>query len=63
MILMLMLILIAGADADAVADADADADAVADLLKVSLELPGKMRQTSMRCRLVPIDVHIEGRGS
>ena len=41
----------------------ADADAVAGLIKVSLKLPGKMRQTSMRCRSVPIDVHIEGRGS
>ena len=41
----------------------ADADAVAGLLKVSLKLPGKMRQTSMRRRLVPIDVYIEGRGS
>ena len=52
--LMLMLMLIA--------DADADADAVAGLMKVSLKLPGKMRQTSMRkCRLVPIDVYIEGR--
>ena len=26
-----------------IADADADADAVAGLMKVSLELPGKMR--------------------
>ena len=44
-----------------IADADADADAVAVLLKVSLKPPGKMRQTSMRCRLVPIDAYIEGR--
>ena len=43
------------------ADADADADAVAVLLKVSLNLLGKTRQTSMRFRLVPIDVYIEGR--
>ena len=41
--------------------ADADADAVAGILKVSLKLPGKMRQISMRCRLAPIDVYIEGR--
>ena len=53
--LTLMLMLIADADADT------DADAVAGLLVVSLKLPGKMRQTSMRCRLVPIDVYIEGR--
>ena len=53
--LMLMLMLIADADVDA------DADVVAGLLKVYLKLPGKMRQTSMRCRLVPIDVYIEGR--
>ena len=46
-----------------IANADAGADAVAGLLKVSLKLPGKMRQTSMRCRLVPIDVCIKGRGS
>ena len=46
LILMMMLMLIA----------DADADAVAGLMKVSLKLPGKMRQTSLRCRLVPIDV-------
>ena len=52
-VLMLRLILIA--------DAKADADAVAGLLKVSLQLPGKMRQTSMRCRSVPIDVYIQGR--
>ena len=51
--LMLMLMLIA--------DADADADAVAGLLEVSRKLPAKMRQTSMRSRLVPIDVYIEGR--
>ena len=51
-----MLMLLADADADA----DADGDAVAGLLKVSLKLPGKMRQTSMRCRS-PIDVYIEGR--
>ena len=44
-----------------IADAKADADAVAGLLKVSLQLPGKMRQTSMRCRSVPIDVYIQGR--
>ena len=44
-----------------IADADADADAVAGLLKVSLKLPGKVRQTSMRCCLVPINVYIEGR--
>ena len=37
------------------------ADAVAGLMEVSLKLPGKMRQTSMRSRLVPIDVYIEGR--
>ena len=43
--------------------ADANADAVAGLMKVSLKLPGKIRQTSMRCRSVPIDVYIEGRGS
>ena len=48
---MLMLMLLA----------DADADAVAGLLKVSLKLPGKMRQTSMICRFVPIDGCIEGR--
>ena len=40
--------------------ADSDADAVAGLMKVSLELPGKTRQASMRCRLVPIDLYIEG---
>ena len=51
--LMLLLMLFA--------DADADSDAVAGLMKVSLKLPGKMRQTSMRCRLVPNDVYIEGR--
>ena len=39
-----------------IADADADADAVAGLMKVSLKLPVEMRPTSMRCRLVPIDV-------
>ena len=44
-----------------IADADAVADAVAGLMKVSNKLPGKMRQTSMRRLLVPIDVHIEGR--
>ena len=68
---MLMLMLIADADADSLMlmltaddlDADADADAVAGLLNVSLKLPGKMRQTSTICRLVPIDVYIEGRGS
>ena len=49
--LMLMLILIA----------DADADAMAGLMKFFLKLSGKMRQTSRRCRLVPIDVYIEGR--
>ena len=49
--LMLILMLIA----------DADADAVAGSMKVSLKLPGKMRQTSMICRLVLIDVYIEGR--
>ena len=43
--------------------ADANADAVAGLVKVSLELPGKMRQTPIRCRLVPTDVYIEGRSS
>ena len=59
-----MVMLIADADSDAVADAVADADdvdAVAGLMAVSLKLPGKMRQTSMRCRLVPIDDYIEGR--
>ena len=40
--------------------ADAVADAVADLLKVSLKLPGKMRKTSMICRLEHIDAYIEG---
>ena len=45
------------------ADADAEADAVAGLLKVASQLPGKIRQTSVRGRLVPIDVYIEGRGS
>ena len=45
------------------ADADAVADAVAGLMEVSHKLPGKMRQTSMRSRSVPIDVYIEGRGS
>ena len=40
---MLMLMLIA----------DADADAVSGLMKVSLKLPGKMRQASMICRVVP----------
>ena len=50
---MLMLMLIA--------DADADADAVADLNTVYPKLPGKMRQTSMRCRVVLIDVYIGGR--
>ena len=39
----------------------ADADAVAGLMKFSLKLLGQMRQTSIRCRLVPIDVYIEGR--
>ena len=39
------------------------ADAVAGLMNFSLKLPGKMRPTSMRCRLVPIDVYNEGRGS
>ena len=60
---MLMLIADADADADAVADADADAvaNAVAALMEVSLKLPGKMRQTLMRSRLVPINVYIEGR--
>ena len=48
---MLMLMLIA----------DADDDAEAGSIQVSLKLPGKMRQTSMICRLVPIDVYIEGR--
>ena len=43
------------------ADADVDADDVAGLLEVSLKLPGKMRQTSMSSRLVPIDVYVEGR--
>ena len=57
--LMLMLIL----TLMLIADADVDADAVAGLMEVSLKLPGKMRQTSMRSRLVPIDVYIEGRGS
>ena len=51
LMLMLMLMLVA------------DDDAVAGLMKVSLKLPGKMRQISMRCRLVPIDVYIEDRGS
>ena len=60
---MLMLMLIADAVADAVAGADAVADAVAGLMEVYLKLPGKTRQTSMRSRLVPIDVYIEGRGS
>ena len=68
---MVMLMLIADADADPDADddddadADADADAVADavagLNEVSHKLHGRMRQTSMRSRLVPIDVYIEGR--
>ena len=49
------------ADADADADDDANAEAVAGLMKISLKLPGKMRQTSMICRSVPIDVYIEGR--
>ena len=52
-----MLMLIADADADA----DAVADAVAGLMEFSLKLHGKMRQTSMRSRLVPIDVYIESR--
>ena len=55
LMMMLMLMLIA--------DVDADADAVAGLMEVSPKLPGKMRQTSMRSRLVMIDVYIEGRGS
>ena len=54
---MVMLMLIADADADA----DADTDAVAGLMEASHKIPGKMRQTSMRSRLVPIDVYIEGR--
>ena len=41
----------------------ADPNAVVGLMKVCLKLPGKMRQISMRCRLVPIDVYIEYRGS
>ena len=49
LILMLMLTTIA------------DADAVAGLMKLCLKFPGKMRQTSMRRRLVPIDVYIECR--
>ena len=44
-----------------ITDADADADAVACLMKVSVKRPGKMRHTSMKCRLVPIDVYIDGR--
>ena len=44
-----------------VPDANADTDAVAGFLNFSLKLPGKMRQTSIRGRLVPIDVYIEGR--
>ena len=51
LMLMLMLILMLIADADAVAGS----------MKVSLKLPGKMRQISMTCRLMPIDVYIEGR--
>ena len=42
------------------ADADADADAVAGLMGVYLKRPDKMRQTSTICRLVPIDVYIQG---
>ena len=52
---MLMLMLMP------IADADADANAAAGLIRVSLKFPGKMRQTSMRFRLVPIDIYIEGR--
>ena len=44
-----------------IAYADADADTVVGLSKVSSQTPGKMRQNSMRCRLVPIDLYIEGR--
>ena len=44
-----------------IAAADADTDAAAGLMKVSRKLAVEMRQTSMRCRLVPIDVYTEGR--
>ena len=46
-------------------DGDADADrwswCCSRLIEGFSQIPGKMRQTSMRCRLVQIDVYIEGR--